>query len=195
MIEGFRQLFLGDEHTCPVWFAYTFDNPVRRLLHPPKRLFAGLVSEGQTALDIGCGMGHNALGLARLVGATGRVIAVDVQPGMLEVVRRRVERAGLAGRIELRQAQAGGMGLTERVDFALASWMVHEVRDKGALFREVRGLLKPEGRFLMTEPKVHVSAEAFEAEVGLALAAGLRVVGARRVALSRAVVFGGPADS
>jgi hypothetical protein len=34
-------------HVCPWWLAYTFDNPLRRLLHNPEKLLAGLVEEGQ----------------------------------------------------------------------------------------------------------------------------------------------------
>jgi 2-polyprenyl-3-methyl-5-hydroxy-6-metoxy-1,4-benzoquinol methylase len=79
VIKGFRQLFLGEDHVCPWWFAYTFDNPLRRLIHPPVRIFEGLVQEGQTAVDIGCGMGYFTLGLARMVGQNGQVIAVDLQ--------------------------------------------------------------------------------------------------------------------
>jgi ubiquinone/menaquinone biosynthesis C-methylase UbiE len=189
MIEGFRQLFLGEDHVCPVWFAYTFDNPLRRMIHRPERLFAGLVHEGQTAIDIGCGIGHNTLGMARMVGETGRVIAVDLQKAMLAKVRQRADRAGMAARIAFHQANAQSIGLTEQVDFALAFWMVHEVPDKAAFFGELRGILKPDALFLMTEPKIHVTRETFEEEVALASDAGLKLVANPKVAVSWAALF------
>jgi ubiquinone/menaquinone biosynthesis C-methylase UbiE len=189
MREGFRQLFLGDDHVCPWWFAYTFDNPVRRLMHKPERLFDGLVREGQTVVDIGCGMGHFSLGLARIVGEAGRVIAVDLQSEMLWRVRQRAARAGLLDRIELWQANAEQIGIGEQVDFVLAFWMVHEVPDKPAFFVEVKRLLKPEAHLLMAEPKVHVTRMAFEREVAQARATGLKLAAEPPVAASWAALF------
>jgi len=192
MEEGFGQQSEGNEHVYPWWLAYTFDNPLRTLLHRPECLFDGLVREGQTVMDIGCGMGHFSLGLARMVGEAGRVIAVDVQEGMLRRVRQRAARAGLLDRIELRQAGAEQMNIEERVDFVLAFWMVHEVPDKSAFFAEVKRLLKPEARLLMAEPKVHVTRVAFEGEVAQAGAAGLKLVAEPPVAASWAALFALP---
>jgi len=72
-----RALYLGP-HTCPWWFGYTFDNPIRRLFHDPKAILGDYVAPGQTVVDIGCGLGYFSLALARLVGPGGRVIAVEV---------------------------------------------------------------------------------------------------------------------
>jgi ubiquinone/menaquinone biosynthesis C-methylase UbiE len=179
-----------EDHVCPWWLAYTFDNPVRRWLHPPERLFAGLVARGQTAVDVGCGMGHFALGLARMVGPEGRVIAVDLQPRMLERVRRRALKAGLAERIRLHHAGGASLGLQARADFVVASWMVHEVPDRASFLRELAGLMKPGARLFVAEPRGHVSALDFERTLELAAAAGLRIEGRPRVAMSRAVVLG-----
>ncbi|RPI99505.1 MAG: hypothetical protein EHM39_06405 [Chloroflexi bacterium] len=49
----------------------SFDNPLRRLIHRPERILAGLVREGQTMLDVGPGMGYFTLPLAKLVGEGG----------------------------------------------------------------------------------------------------------------------------
>ena len=57
--------------------------------------------EGDTVLEIGCGTGHALLALAKWVGPSGKVYGVDLSPGMLEVTRSRVERAGVAGRVVL----------------------------------------------------------------------------------------------
>ena len=83
---------------CPWWLCPTFDNPLRRLIQDPDRILAGLVQPGETALDIGCGMGYFSIPLARLVGPEGKVICVDLQEQMLAGVRRRAERAGVADR-------------------------------------------------------------------------------------------------
>jgi ubiquinone/menaquinone biosynthesis C-methylase UbiE len=195
VIKGFRQLFLGEDHVCPWWFAYTFDNPFRRLIHPPERLFEGLVDEGQTAVDIGCGMGHFTLGLARMVGQSGQVIAVDLQERMLGLVRQRAARSGLLDRIELRQAAAERLHVGEKVDFVLAFWMAHEVPDKPGFFEAAASILKPSAHFLLVEPKGHVTQAVFEQEVMQAQAAGLIPVKNPSIAISRAALFVAPSEN
>jgi len=160
-------------HVCPWWLAYTFDNPVRRLLHNPQKLLSGLVKEGDTALDIGCGMGHFSIGMAKLVGPSGRVISVDLQPEMLARVRLRAEQQRLQDRIQLHRCQSNSLGVDEPVDFALAFWMVHEIPNRTAFLAEVRDLLKPGARFLVVEPKIHVSAADFQKTVDLGSRSGL----------------------
>jgi ubiquinone/menaquinone biosynthesis C-methylase UbiE len=175
-------------HTCPWWLAYGIDNPLRRLVHDPAVLFRGLVAPGQTAVDIGCGLGFFSLGLARLVGATGQVVALDVQPEMVRRARRRAERRGLADRIEFRACEPRRLGFTGPADFALAFWMVHEVPDAGALLAEVRSFLRLGGHLLIAEPKGHVSPQRFAAMVDLARASGFEVVDRPPVRFSRSVV-------
>ena len=185
-----RRVLLLDRHTCPWWLAYGFDNPLRRLIHDPARILGGLVQEGQTAVDIGCGLGFFSLALARLVGSHGRVISIDVQPEMLERAGRRARRRGLHERIEFRPCEPDELGLQDRVDFALAFWMVHEVADPEAFLAEVRSALTPRGHFLLAEPKVHVPAPRFRETVELASASGFEVLGTPRISLSRAVLLG-----
>jgi ubiquinone/menaquinone biosynthesis C-methylase UbiE len=175
-------------HTCPWWLAYTFDNRLRRLIHDPAVLLRGLVQEGDTVADLGCGLGHFSIGLAGLVGATGKVIAVDVQPEMVRRAARRAERRGLWQRIDFRVCQPDRLGLTQPMDFVLAFWMVHEVPSPRALLAEVRAALKPTGHLLIAEPRGHVSGHGFAATVEKARAAGFAISEAPRVRLSRAVV-------
>jgi ubiquinone/menaquinone biosynthesis C-methylase UbiE len=175
---------------CPWWLCATFDNPLRRLIQDPERILSGLVHPGETALDLGCGMGYFSIPLAQLVGPSGKVICVDLQEQMLAGVRRRAERAGVAERIQLHQAGPRGMGLDETADFALAFWMLHEVPDQAVFLTEVRTCLKPGGRLLVVEPRMHVDGAAFERSVEVARGAGLLPVAWPAVALSRAVLLG-----
>lgn len=174
---------------CPWWVCPTFDNPLRRLIHDPERILAGLVQPGDTALDLGCGMGYFSVALARLVGPEGKVICVDLQERMLAGVRRRAERAGVVERIRLHRAEPGRLGLEEPVDFALAFWMLHEVPDQVSFLAEVRACLKPGARLLVVEPRGHVGEAAFEHSVAIARAAGLLPIAQPVVAWSRAVLF------
>jgi ubiquinone/menaquinone biosynthesis C-methylase UbiE len=174
---------------CPYWLVGLLDNPVRRWIHKPEVILAGLVQKGHTALDLGCGPGYFTLGIARMVGERGRVIALDLQEQMLDIVRRKAGRAGLLSRIQLRQSTPDDIGVIEPVDFGLAFWMLHEVRDQDRFLQQLHGLLKPGGRFLLVEPVMHVSAESFQASVAKAHAAGLESIAERKVRLSQAIVF------
>lgn len=183
-----RQLLLIGPHTCPWWFGYTFDNPVRRLVHDPRAILRGLVRDGQTAVDIGCGLGYFSLALADLVGPRGTVIALDLQAEMIRRARRRAVRRGVAERIDFGVCAPDRLGLAAPVDFALAFWMLHEVADPGALLREVRAAMRPSGSLLVVEPKGHVSLRRFDEAVELARGAGFDVVDGPPVRLSRSVV-------
>jgi ubiquinone/menaquinone biosynthesis C-methylase UbiE len=166
------------------------ESPLRKALHKPEKVLAGLVEPGMTALDIGCGPGYFSLGMARLVGPQGRVIAADVQEDMLARVRGHAEKEGLLERINLHHCSPTRIGLAETVDFALAFWMVHEVPDRQAFLGEIYSLLKPGGRLLVVEPKMHINQASFAETLKVAAAAGFTTLGERKVAISRAMLLG-----
>ena len=174
---------------CPWRHAYTFDNILRRLLHNPRRIFGPYVSPGMTIVDLGCGMGFTSIAMAKMVGESGRVIAVDLQPEMLEVLRKRAARAGVADRIRMHQCEADRLGVQAPVDFAVAFWMVHEVPDARDFLRQVHDCLREDARFLVAEPRFHVSRDAFDKLVATGEEVGLRPVARPRVRMSMAVVF------
>ncbi len=177
------------DHICPWWLAYTFDHPLRRLAYKPEVLLAPYLQPGMTALDIGCGMGYFAIGMAKLVGAQGLVIPIDMQPQMLEVLMKRAAKAGVAAQIRPHCCTADDIGTHGPADFAIACYMVHEVPDAPRLLAQVRGNLKPGGRFMILEPKIHVTRQAFAETIETATASGFSVVETPRVALSQAVVL------
>ncbi len=170
---------------CPWWMAYAFDNLLRRLMHPPARILGPYVQEGMTALDLGCGFGHYSLGMARLTGKTGKVVAVDVQQKMLDKTMGRARGAGLADIIQPLLCDGHKIGLPLRLDFALASNSLHETPDPRRLLSELFGMLSPGGLFLLMEPGVHLRQEEFEAEVAMAGAAGFIEVDRPRVIRQR----------
>lgn len=162
---------------CPWWLGWLLASPIRRLVQDPATILGPFVSEGMTVLEPGPGMGFFTLELARRVGPTGRVIAVDVQERMLSGLRRRAARVGLVDRIELRLASRDGLGIEDlagRVDFALAFAMVHEVPDGGRLLAAIAAALRRGGRLLLVEPAGHVRRDAFAATLRSAAEAGLR---------------------
>jgi ubiquinone/menaquinone biosynthesis C-methylase UbiE len=176
-------------HVCPWWGGYFIDNPIRRLLHNPEKIVGPYVKPGMIVMDVGCGMGFFSIAMARMVGDRGRVIAVDLQQKMLDVLRRRAERAGVAGRIRLHQCEPDRLGVGEQVDFAVAFAMVHEVPDQPRLLAEIYGCLQFGGKLLVAEPRLHISGRAFGQTAALAEAVGLEVVNEPRVRWCRAVVL------
>lgn len=175
---------------CPWWLCYSFDNPLRRLFHDPKRLLDPYVKPGMTVVDIGCGMGYFTIDLAKLAGPEGRVIAVDLQQQMLDALGRRARRAAVTDRIILHRCRKESLGVEEPADFALAFWMAHEVPDPPRFFREIFHFLKTEGRLLLVEPKVHVTQKSLEQTLTVCRETGFRILEERAVALSRAFLMG-----
>jgi ubiquinone/menaquinone biosynthesis C-methylase UbiE len=111
---------------------------------------------------------------------------------MLEAARRRAERAGL-GNIKYHRCTPDSLGLTEQADFALTFWMVHEVPDKQRLLAEIKSALKPGGKLLLVEPKLHVTGNDFNATVSTALSTGFQIVKRPYVPISMAVLLINPA--
>jgi ubiquinone/menaquinone biosynthesis C-methylase UbiE len=177
-------------HTCPWWLLFTFDNPIRKFVHHPEKVLAPYVKPGDIVLDVGCGMGYFTLGLAQLVGAAGQVIAADLQPQMLAGLQKRGERVSMLDRIQLCQSTPDRIGVDQPVDFALAFWMVHEVRQPEHFLRQIYEILKPAGTFFLVEPIIHVSGNAFEQTVSWAKGVGFRIVEQPKVRASRAVLLG-----
>ena len=155
----------GGSHVCPWWLGYFMDNPLRRLIHPAKKVLGPYIRAGMTVLDFGCGFGHFSLGMARLTGQSGQVVAVDVQQKMLDKTMARARKAGLDKVIHPLLCDGRRIGADLEFDFALASNSLHETPDPGAVLAELFSLLKPGGRFLLMEPRGHSKTEDFQAEV------------------------------
>jgi ubiquinone/menaquinone biosynthesis C-methylase UbiE len=163
---------------CPWWLGYLLASPLRRLMADPQKLLAPYVREGMTVLEPGPAMGFFTLELARLVGASGRVIALDIQSKMLGGLKRRLSKAGLLEGVDIRLVQPDSMGLadlTDSVDFALAFAVVHEMPSASSFFTELFLALKPSGSILFAEPAGHVKAALWDAELEAASQAGLIV--------------------
>jgi ubiquinone/menaquinone biosynthesis C-methylase UbiE len=166
----------NNNRVCPTELAGGLDNRIRRWLQNPQKILGDYIHEGMTVLDVGCGPGYFSVDMARMVGQTGRVIAADLQEGMLQIVRDKVQSTELEKRITLHQCQPERIGVTEKVDFVLLFYMVHEVPDRVKLFTEIADLLKPNGQVLIVEPPLHVSKKAFDETIETARNAGLMPV-------------------
>jgi SAM-dependent methyltransferase len=164
---------------CPWWLGYWLVCPARRLGQNPHNILAPLVHEGMIVLEPGPGMGFFTLELARLVGRSGRVVAVDVQAKMIDRLKRRAAKVDLLGRLDARIASPDSLGvgdLSGIVDFTLAFAVVHEFPDPRHLFTEVAAACRPGATILLAEPKGHVKPAKFDSELEAASSAGFQIV-------------------
>ncbi len=177
------------DRVCPVWMAYTFDNPLRKLIHNPKKMFKEYVRKEMIVMDLGCGLGCFSIGLAKIVGKKGKVYSVDLQKGMLDRLKKRAKKAGASEIIETHQCSADTIGIEEKLDFVLAFWMIHETSDYVSFLKQIFCLLKSGGVLFLADPKMHVSLSFFNETIYAANKIGFQVIERPKIALSWAVAL------
>lgn len=126
------------KRVCPFWIGYALASPLRKLYQDPFAILSPHVRPGMTVLDIGSAMGFFTIPLAELVGENGRVIAIDMQERMLDVLMDRADKSGVSKIIEVRACRENSLcigDLIGAVDFALAFAVVHEVPEAETFFR------------------------------------------------------------
>ncbi len=101
-----------DNKICPVERAGGLDNSIRKLLQNPQKILKPYINEGMTVLDLGCGPGFFSVEIAKLINDSGKVIAADLQEGMLEKVRQKIKGTALEPRITLHKCQEESIDLT-----------------------------------------------------------------------------------
>jgi ubiquinone/menaquinone biosynthesis C-methylase UbiE len=111
-----------------------------------EKMVEGLELQGRRVLDIGCGIGGPACTLAEMYGA--HVVAIDLEPPLIERARLRAAQLGLSDRIEFQVVNAGPLGFeSETFDLVMSSGGVTQTADKLGIFRECLRVLKPGGIF------------------------------------------------
>ena len=118
---------------------------------PEQMLDALKIQPGATVADVGAGAGYTSLRLAKRVGPRGTVLATDVQPQMLAMLRDNAKAAGVKNIKPVRATQTD-VNLPEgSVDLALMVDVYHEASDPEALLAGLRKALKPGGRLVLVE--------------------------------------------
>jgi ubiquinone/menaquinone biosynthesis C-methylase UbiE len=176
-----------NEQICPVEKANSLDTRFRRWFQNPNKILKPYISKGMTVLDLGCGPGFFTVALAQMVGTNGKVIAVDLQEGMLQRLYKKIKGTELENRITLHKCEKDELRILESVDFVLAFYVVHEISDQQKLFAELATILKPAGELFLVEPPFHVSKKAFAETIKKAIAAGFTEVKRPKVTFNKTV--------
>jgi ubiquinone/menaquinone biosynthesis C-methylase UbiE len=109
------------------------------------------VKPGMTVADVGAGSGYFTVRLARRVGPSGKVFAQDIQPEMLRLLRRRLEKADFRN-VETVLGTEGDPKLEPNsLDLILMVDVYHEFSQPQRMLRELRKALKDDGRMVLLE--------------------------------------------
>ena len=135
---------------CPTSLAWLLENPFTAGYH--STVLSRLeLAPGHHVLDAGCGPGLLTTAIAAAVGPQGRVLALDLQPGMIAKAQTRAAKAGLSN-IDYLVAPLGGGKLPDsHFDRVLLVTVLGEIPDKVAALEEIRSSLKPGGFLSVTE--------------------------------------------
>jgi len=177
------------KRVCPWWLCFTFDNPIRKIIHDPVEILSPYLHKGDAVIDIGPGMGYFTIPLAQLVGLSGRVTAIDIQPKMLSALVSRAQKKGVSDRIKTHLASPDSIGFYEKADFILAFWMAYEVPDQQRFLSEIRNLMKPDGLFLLVEHLIHVSKKNFSRALETAKELGFVIKESPKIRMSQSALF------
>jgi ubiquinone/menaquinone biosynthesis C-methylase UbiE len=133
--------------------AHRLEEPERLTWLPPDEIMAriGPVS-GMTIADIGTGTGYFALPFANAVGREGKVLAVDFQKEMLEILRRKLSASGAPQNLVIVEGEAARTTVPgNSCDLVFMSNLWHELDDNAGVLREVKRLLRPGGRLAILD--------------------------------------------
>jgi protein-L-isoaspartate O-methyltransferase len=118
---------------------------------PEAMLRALKIPRGATVADVGAGAGYHSVRLARRVGPTGTVLATDVQPEMLEMLRNNAREAGVANIKRILATQSDTKLPVAKVDLILMVDVYHECSHPETMLNGFVTALKPGGRLVLVE--------------------------------------------
>ncbi len=166
---------------CPYAWRWMLDNLPRRVIQPVRSTVDSFhVAKGHTVLELGPGSGYFSVEVARRVGPEGRLVCVDIQPKMIDALRRRLLREGVANVMPM-VGNALALPLAARsVDRAFLVTVLGEVPDRPRTLAELRRVLKPGGILSVTETLPDPDYQFPDVVRDLCLASGFRLVEHRR---------------
>jgi precorrin-6B methylase 2 len=130
---------------------------------PQQAIEALEIRPGQTIADLGAGSGYYSFRIAPLVGPSGKVLAIDVEPTMLSVIADRARRERITNIETVRGSESDPNLAAGSVDLLFMVDVYHELEYPYEMLKKVHAALRPEGRVALIEyraedPKVMIKA-------------------------------------
>lgn len=162
--NGTGKFYLGREIAQVMGYqgAAWLERPTREKEEDPAKLYKALgLKDGLVVADIGAGSGYHTFRMAKQVGPTGRVLAVDVQPQMLAIIKQRAKKEGAKNVEPVKGTQTDPKLPEKSVDLILMVDVYHEFAQPYEMTKKLVAALKPGGRlvfveFRLEDPKVYI---------------------------------------
>jgi len=161
---------------CPVWLRWLveLDNPFTKTNRSTFIIETLALSSGMTVLDAGCGPGRLTLPLVRSVGPAGYVVALDIQPGMLDRAKAKTSAAGYTN-VEFVAASLGDGKLPANYfDRGVLATVLGEIPNRAAAIAELFDVLKPGAILAIVEVIFDPHFQTRKTVTGLAVSSGFR---------------------
>jgi ubiquinone/menaquinone biosynthesis C-methylase UbiE len=136
----------------PEFLANLIDNPLRRKIQPPDQMpIRHSILPGMTVLEVGPGNGRYTIETARRVGAAGKVVAIDIEPRMIERLTSRAQAEGITN-LEARIANVHALPFEdETFDAIYLITVIGELPGQEQALSEFYRVLKPSGTLAFSE--------------------------------------------
>jgi ubiquinone/menaquinone biosynthesis C-methylase UbiE len=118
---------------------------------PGKAIDALELKPGMVVADIGAGSGYYSVRLAQRVGPTGRVFATDIQPGMIDILNRRIANEGIQNITTVLGGPDDPKLPPQSLDLAIMVDVYHELQSPQVFLQRLRQCFKPGGRLVLLE--------------------------------------------
>jgi ubiquinone/menaquinone biosynthesis C-methylase UbiE len=118
---------------------------------PDRALDVLKLAPGSTVADVGAGSGYMTIKMARRVGPSGKVFAVDIQPEMIGILRQRLGEARVTNVEPILGLPDDPRLPASSVDLILMVDVYHECQEPQKMLRKMREALKPGGRLVLLE--------------------------------------------
>lgn len=155
IIIGVRIIRKFVHFPAPPFIGALLDSNHRRRLQPPEKVIERSgIKKGMKVLEVGCGSGAYITFVARAIGKKGKVYALDIQPKMLEQLKKKLSRLENKDIKNIKIIKSGAYKMPFKNNFFDAVYMItvlEEIPNKQKALKEIKRVLKPKGILAVTE--------------------------------------------
>ncbi len=123
---------------------------------------------GMVIADVGAGAGYHTFHLSTMVGQSGKVFAIDVQSDVLDQISKRAQEGGFENIKTILADVESKKGISLKdgiIDLALVSNIFFQLSDKDSAIKEIKRILKPNGKIIFVDWKISLNQKGSQAHV------------------------------